>query len=174
MDTYFYVGALIFLVLGFILARKDVRTGLIPDNYTNTGIIFAVVMNFFAFGFFSFKFYLYFTILVLLYLFFMYLQRAMHSAKLSLGTGDVKYFLLIYALIAFHSFAFAGIPLLNIIFWTIVLMFAMMFYRLAYYMLLSKVKVFRIMYGSSIEKSTLRLAPLIYLSFVFVVLTLIL
>jgi hypothetical protein len=166
LNIYFYLGFSVLLVLGFILARKDARDGLIPDKYTNTGIICAVVMYFFAFGFFTFQFYLYFAILVLLYLFFMYLQRAMHKSGKQLGTGDVKFFLLIYAFMPFHFSAFVGIPLFTVIFWTLVLMISMIMFKIIYFLLLRKVPVFRIMYGSTMDKTAIRLAPLIYISLI--------
>jgi hypothetical protein len=166
MGIYFYIGFLFLLVLGFILARKDAKEGIIPDEYTNTGIIFAVVMYFFAFGFFSFQFYLYFTILLLLYLFFMYLQRAMHYTGKELGTGDIKFFLLIYSFMPFHTSAFCGIPIFTVIFWTLVLMISMITFKILYYLLLRKVPIFKIMYGSTIDKTAIRLAPLIYISLI--------
>jgi len=166
LNPYFLIGYIFLLIIGFFFARKDTREGIIPDKWTNPLIILSVIMYFFAFNFFSFTFYLYFTILVLLYLFFVYLQRAMHYSGLSLGTGDVKFLLLIFALIPFSSSAFVGIPFFNILFSTIVLVFLMVSFRLIYYLLFSKIKIFKIMYGSSIDKTEIRLAPIIYFSLI--------
>lgn len=173
MNIYFLIGYIILLIFGFFIARKDTREGIIPDAWTNTGIIFAVIMYFFAFEFFSFKFYLYFTILVLLYLAFMYLQRAMSFFKLKLGTGDIKLFLLIYAFIPFNASVVYGIPLFTIMFYTLAITFFMAFYRILYYTLFNKVKAFRIMYGKSIDKTEIRLAPIVYLSLIIFFLILI-
>lgn len=165
MDLFFYIGSVIILILGFVFSRKDVKDGIIPDKYTQPTIIFAVASYFLLLGF-TFKFYLYFTILVILYLFFMYVQRAIHYAGSQLGTGDIKFFLMIYALIPFHVSAFAGIPLLNIMFWSLVLASFMVTFRILYFLILNRVPLFRVMYGSAIDKTTIRLAPLIYLAFI--------
>jgi hypothetical protein len=163
---YFYIFVLVFLVSGFFMARKDSREGIIPDKWTNIGIYVGFISQFILLGFFSFQFYLYFTILILFYIIFMCLQYAMHYSGKQLGTGDVKMLLFIYAILPFHPFAFAGIFLFNILFWTIVIMFIMLSFKLAYFLYLKKLPVYKIMYGDAIDKTTLRLAPLIYLSFI--------
>lgn len=162
----FYITSFIFIIIAFFFAREDVRTGLIPDKYTNPLIILAVIFNFIVLGFFSFQFYLYFTILVLLYLFFVCIQYAMHYTGRQLGTGDVKMLLFFYALIPFNVNAFAGIPLLNLMFWSIVIIFLMISFKMLYFLLLNKIPVFKIMYGRSVENTHLRLAPLIFFAFI--------
>ena len=166
MEIYFLVGSIIFFVLGYILVRKDKRTGLIPDSITEPSIILAVVMNFFALGFFSFSFYLYFVMLTLLYLAFMFLQHGLHYSKQTLGSGDIKLFLLIFALIPFNPTAIAGLPIINILLYTIILMGMMTLFSVVYYSLLSKVPKFEMLYGSTMEKTSIRLAPLVWIAFI--------
>jgi len=167
MDFIFWISCAIIFILGFVCARKDSQEGLIPNKYTHLGIFIGVGINFIVHTF-SFTFYLYFSILVLFYLAFMYLQRAIHLNGSTLGTGDIKYFLMIYALLPFNLSVFAGIPLLSVIFWTIVISVFMAFYKFFYFSILSRIAIFRKLYGSAIEDNSLRLAPIIFMSFIIV------
>ena len=164
-EIFFLVGSFIFLILGYYFARVDKRTGLIPNKIIDPAIILAVVMQFFFFGFFSFSFYLYFTILSLLYIIFMCLQYAAHYQGMFMGTGDVKLFMFIFAVIPFHSGALVGIPLFNILILTIIIMFFMLFYKMLYMMILKKIPIMKTMYGKSINNTVLRIAPLVYIAF---------
>ena len=123
-------------------------------------------MQFFFMGFFSFNFYLYFTILVLFYLAFMCLQYAAHYQGKFIGTGDIKLFLFIFALIPFHSNSLVGIPMFNILLLTIILMFFMISYKMIYMALLQKIPIMKTMYGKSINNTVLRIAPLVYIAFI--------
>lgn len=163
MDYINLFSIILFLVFGFFIARKDKRTGIIPNKLTHPLIFIGVILTFIRYGF-SLTFYKYFTILILLYFIFECFQRILHLNNNELGTGDVKFFLAFYCLFPFSTTAMFGLPLVNLFGFVCIGIGAMVLFKIAYYTFFHKLPKAKILMESTMDKTNIRLAPLIFLA----------
>ena len=163
MDVLNIISIVLFLVLGYFITRKDTRTGIIPNKLTHPLIFIGVLFNLIRYGF-TLNFYKFFTILILLYFIFECIQRVLHLNNNELGTGDIKFFLAFYCLFQFSSTVIFNLPLVNIFGFVCIGIGAMVLFKIGYYTLLNRLPKFRLLMDSTMNKTNIRLAPLIYLS----------
>jgi hypothetical protein len=157
------------LIFGFIITRKDIRTGEIPEKYTITAIYIAVFVHFVSFGW-SYTFYKFFLGLILLYLFFDIIQFILFKiTKGTIGTGDVHFYLMAYC---FFPFYFVSGVLWYPIIFTLVLsclfLLSMIIVKVVVLSFATKQPGILEKFGGNVVSTEIRFAPVIYLAFIIV------
>jgi len=152
-----------------MISKVDYRKGIIPDKNIEPLIFIVIISQLFFLTFYQFV--VYFTILILIYLFFDLIQHILFkTAKGTIGSGDIKFYLLTYCCFPFYStIGFLGLPIISIFVLSIFLLFSMMLIKIIMTSLLKTPKFIK-GYSNMVQSTNIRFAPVIYFSFIITLL----
>lgn len=165
MVAILFVIFVCWLILGFFISRSDTRTGLIPTAMSDIPIF--ILVFFWAFVLNLYSFYVFFTILILLYLFFDIVQHLLFKKyNKTIGTGDIKLYLLIFCLFpsSFGTHIILWHPFIFMFVLSLLFLVSMIFVKLIYITYLDRLpKLFQVL-GTNAISTEIRFAPVIYIS----------
>ena len=163
---------IVYVVVGFFICRSDVRKGIIPKKYTITTIYIATLVWFVIYRF-SYQFYLYFLVLVLIYLLFDLIQHTTKNTQVKgvFQTGDVHFYMMSFAVFPFYvinSFGIFGFPIVSIFCLSVIFMFGMVLVKLGFLAIEDNLPPLLDSYNTTVKTTSIRFAPVIYISYIII------
>jgi preflagellin peptidase FlaK len=165
MDIFLIFRITILILIGFYLARSDLRRNVIPDKITYPIIILGFIFNFIQFGV-STKLIIAYLILLGLYFFFVLTYMFIKSLSISqtIGGGDVKFTLLIASLLPFYPISSNQIFIIKVLVITVIILFVMVVIKRLSLWISHKAPNSKLFLDSNINEIKVTLVPILWIS----------